>query len=100
MTGAAIQIAFVGLRENCGCRQIACISGFAPLTYPRTLQISIKKLLTFLRLFGRNASMEQVPFGNASDAFGTNDFAENPEPRVPCVLLLDVSDSMQGDRIR
>lgn len=32
--------------------------------------------------------------------FGTNDFAENPEPRVPCVLLLDVSGSMQGGRIR
>lgn len=33
--------------------------------------------------------MEQIPFG-------TNDFAENPEPRVPCVLLLDVSASMNG----
>lgn len=30
--------------------------------------------------------MEQVPF--------TNSFAENPEPRVACVLLLDVSGSM------
>lgn len=37
--------------------------------------------------------MEQIPFG-------TNDFAENPEPRVPCVLVLDVSGSMQGDPIR
>ena len=26
--------------------------------------------------------LEQVPFG-------TNDFAVNPEPRLPCVLLLD-----------
>ena len=25
-----------------------------------------------------------------------NSFAENPEPRVPCVLLLDVSGSMTG----
>ena len=33
---------------------------------------------------------EQVPF------FGTDDFAINPEPRLPCVLLLDVSGSMQG----
>jgi uncharacterized protein YegL len=33
-------------------------------------------------------------------AFGTNDFAENPEPRVPCVLLLDVSGSMGGNPIR
>lgn len=37
--------------------------------------------------------MEQIPFG-------TNDFAENPEPRVPCVLLLDVSGSMGGQPIR
>lgn len=29
-------------------------------------------------------------------AFGTNDFAENPEPRVPCVLVLDISGSMAG----
>ena len=36
---------------------------------------------------------EQIPFG-------TSDFAENPEPRCPCVLLLDVSGSMQGDPIR
>jgi uncharacterized protein YegL len=34
--------------------------------------------------------MEQTPF------FGTNDFAVNPEPRLPCVLLLDVSESMKG----
>ena len=26
--------------------------------------------------------------------FESSEFAENPEPRVPCVLLLDVSDSM------
>jgi uncharacterized protein YegL len=31
--------------------------------------------------------------------FGTNDFAENPEPRVACVLLLDVSGSMRGEPI-
>ena len=36
--------------------------------------------------------IEQVPFG-------TNDFAENPEPRVPCVLLLDTSSSMTGQPI-
>ncbi|HJQ23819.1 MAG TPA: VWA domain-containing protein [Blastocatellia bacterium] len=27
------------------------------------------------------------------------EFAENPEPRCPCVLLLDVSGSMNGERI-
>lgn len=29
-------------------------------------------------------------------AFEVNDFASNPEPRVPCLLLLDVSMSMRG----
>jgi uncharacterized protein YegL len=29
-------------------------------------------------------------------AFGTTDFADNPEPRCPCLLLLDVSGSMVG----
>lgn len=29
-------------------------------------------------------------------SFETNDFASNPEPRCPCVLLLDVSGSMSG----
>ena len=27
------------------------------------------------------------------------EFAENPEPRCPCILLLDVSGSMQGPRV-
>jgi uncharacterized protein YegL len=36
---------------------------------------------------------EQVPFGVA-------EFAENPEPRCPCLLLLDTSGSMQGDPIQ
>jgi uncharacterized protein YegL len=36
---------------------------------------------------------EQVPFGDIS-------FAENPEPRCPCVLLLDVSGSMAGEPLR
>jgi uncharacterized protein YegL len=40
----------------------------------------------------RRLIVEQVPFG-------TSDFAENPEPRVPCVLILDVSYSMRGDPI-
>lgn len=30
--------------------------------------------------------MEQIPFG-------PSEFADNPEPRVPCVLILDVSGS-------
>jgi len=28
--------------------------------------------------------------------FAAAEFAENPEPRCPCVLLLDTSASMQG----
>ncbi len=35
---------------------------------------------------------EQQPFAAA-------EFAENPEPRCPCVLLLDTSGSMQGNAI-
>jgi uncharacterized protein YegL len=31
--------------------------------------------------------------------FGTSEFADNPEPRCPCLLLLDVSGSMQGQPI-
>ena len=34
-------------------------------------------------------SFEQIPFGS-------DNFAENPEPRCPCVLLLDTSGSMGG----
>lgn len=33
---------------------------------------------------------------NEQILFETNDFASNPEPRCPCVLLLDVSGSMNG----
>lgn len=35
---------------------------------------------------------EQEPFAAA-------EFAENPEPRCPCILLLDTSGSMQGESI-
>lgn len=35
---------------------------------------------------------DQVPFGGA-------EFAENPEPRCPCILLLDTSGSMKGEPI-
>ena len=31
--------------------------------------------------------------------FGTSEFADNPGPRCPCLLLLDVSGSMQGQPI-
>lgn len=35
---------------------------------------------------------EQVPFGGV-------EFADNPEPRCPCILLLDTSGSMSGAKI-
>jgi uncharacterized protein YegL len=38
------------------------------------------------------STTEQVPFG-------ATEFAENPEPRCPCVLLLDISGSMKGKPI-
>jgi len=36
---------------------------------------------------------DQIPFG------ADIGIADNPEPRLPCVLLLDVSKSMAGSRI-
>lgn len=38
------------------------------------------------------SEFEQIPFGAA-------EFADNPEPRCPCLLLLDTSVSMRGRRI-
>lgn len=38
---------------------------------------------------------DQVPYGG----FEASEFAENPEPRVACVLLLDVSGSMAGQPV-
>ncbi|QEG34219.1 vWA domain-containing protein [Bythopirellula goksoeyrii] len=40
--------------------------------------------------------MDQI---SAENAFDSVEFAENPEPRVPCVLILDTSTSMHGPRI-
>jgi uncharacterized protein YegL len=37
-------------------------------------------------------TLDQVPFGNM-------EFADNPEPRCACLLLLDTSGSMQGAKI-
>ena len=39
---------------------------------------------------------EQAPF----EDFGAAEFADNPEPRCPCVLILDTSSSMSGEPIR
>ncbi|MDO4904705.1 MAG: VWA domain-containing protein [Lautropia sp.] len=35
-----------------------------------------------------------------ANPFSSIEFFENPEPRCPCLLLLDVSVSMRGDKIR
>lgn len=49
------------------------------------------------------SDFSQVPFGAlpaGSQPFGfAADFADNPEPRCPCVLLLDTSGSMLGQPI-
>ncbi|MCE3202317.1 hypothetical protein [Paenibacillus sonchi] len=37
-------------------------------------------------------NFKQIPFAV--------EFAENPEPRCPCILLLDTSYSMQGEGIK
>ena len=42
---------------------------------------------------------EQVPFYEDSP-FENAEFVENPEPRCPCVLLLDTSSSMKGSPIK
>lgn len=46
--------------------------------------------------------MTQTPYLPAGDSFEfqENTFFNNPEPRVPCLLLLDVSGSMSGNPIR
>src|SRR3989304_10123016 len=40
--------------------------------------------------------MDQI---SSDNAFSAVEFAENPEPRVPCVLIVDTSTSMQGPRM-
>jgi uncharacterized protein YegL len=37
--------------------------------------------------------LDQIPFG-------ANEFVDNPEPRCPCLLLLDISHSMRGEPIQ
>ena len=34
-----------------------------------------------------------------ANPFAAAEFADNPEPRCPCLLLLDVSGSMAGGKI-
>jgi hypothetical protein len=39
------------------------------------------------------SSFDQVAFGASAD------FADNPEPRCPCLLILDTSGSMRGQAV-
>jgi uncharacterized protein YegL len=50
-------------------------------------------------LLARLSSTRVMNQISAAEAFGSVEFAENPEPRVPCVLILDTSQSMRGNRI-
>jgi uncharacterized protein YegL len=43
---------------------------------------------------------EPQPVSDVPDLQAGVEFADNPEPRCPCVLLLDTSGSMRGERIR
>jgi uncharacterized protein YegL len=43
-----------------------------------------------------NADLKKREPMSEQISFETNDFAINPEPRCPCILLLDVSGSMNG----
>lgn len=61
---------------------------------PRQLCFKIPLGLYFKKRYMEEyISFEQIPFGSES-------FADNPEPRCPCVLLLDTSGSMGGTPIQ
>jgi uncharacterized protein YegL len=44
--------------------------------------------------------LEQVPYDHDILPYDASIFADNPEPRCPCLLLLDTSGSMQGAPIK
>jgi len=45
------------------------------------------------------SDFDQEPFTRKSNPFDGSEFADNPEQRCPCLLLLDTSGSMDGDPI-
>jgi hypothetical protein len=64
----------------------------------RSTALSLDRRSTFSRPRGGivhecGRVMEQI---SAENAFDKVEFAENPEPRVPCVLVVDTSASMDG----
>ncbi len=61
-----------------------------PIIIPFLAALPISFTFKFInRTMDEYISFEQIPFGS-------DDFADNPEPRCPCVLLLDTSISMGG----
>jgi hypothetical protein len=55
--------------------------------------VGLRSETSLVSLYNPSMSFEQVPFGASAD------FADNPEPRCPCLLLLDTSGSMRGKPI-
>lgn len=52
------------------------------------------------RKFRLNSPPDDADSSDSSLLEAAVEFAENPEPRCPCVLLLDVSNSMRGEPIK
>jgi uncharacterized protein YegL len=51
-------------------------------------------------IIDKKSGMENYSYNyDEQQPFAAAEFAENPEPRCPCILLLDTSGSMQGDSI-
>lgn len=50
--------------------------------------------------FSSNLTIMEETYSFEQTPFGTDSFADNPEPRCPCVLLLDISGSMAGTKIQ
>jgi uncharacterized protein YegL len=61
----------------------------------RLLRILCCVELNSIEEVGKMLELEQRPFTDGDFA----DFADNPEPRCPCLLLLDTSRSMAGNAI-
>jgi uncharacterized protein YegL len=65
----------------------ACLGGFELYVFARGPQ-------------GWPVMIPRRPEVSVQVPFGTDSFASNPDPRCPCVLVLDVSGSMTGEPIR
>lgn len=45
------------------------------------------------------STYDQQPYGGPANPFDAGEFADNPEQRCPCILLLDTSGSMMGEKM-